>query len=404
MDTQSGLSMYQTYSRKILVKENSSNSDDCASIQGSSKDSDGKSPLLGGSACESPVNRSPPEKVNIVERCSSGSLEEGSPVQNKQNGTKQQNAGTRRKISFEQTKCVGSPSSSESERESSRNRSHQRLSKKYSSSDSIARRSPPDDYIKKSIGSPVTTTETGKLSTVTRKIEVKPARFTYPTTSKCDYFTNTPQPPTPEGPRFVQEGTQLTFTHPGVQNDILKNLYSLQMRGDMCDVLIRVEGVDFKCHKIVLSAACPYFADLFKEIKSVRMDRLILEGLSAQSVAAMIGYFYMARLIVDVDDVEELLESAYYFKTNEVVQLCIDYLEINLAVYNCFTFYELAIRHNIKDFRIKTFRYICWNFKSVVKEPRFHEISIEVLQQIISSTQVKVKAEEEVNIYKIDDV
>lgn len=45
---------------------------------------------------------------------------------------------------------------------------------------------------------------------------------------------------------------------------------------------------------------------------------------------------------------------------------------------------------------MKSFRYICWNFKSIVKEESFYQVEGEVLKQIISSQQVKVKAEQEV--------
>lgn len=235
-----------------------------------------------------------------------------------------------------------------------------------------------------------------KSPTITRTIEVKPARFTRPTSSRSDYYSNTSDLSTSDVPRFLQDGTQLIFSHPGVQNAFLSNLYALQMRGDMCDVLIRVEGIDFKCHKIVLAAACPYFSDLFKDNKSVRIDRLILEGLSSQSIEAMICYFYTARLIVDADDVEEVLESAYYLRMTDVVYLCIDYLDNNLNVHNCLSIYELAVRHYIQELRSKVFNYICLNFKSVAEEPRFQEISVDMLYQIISNTQVKVEAEEEV--------
>ena len=143
-------------------------------------------------------------------------------------------------------------------------------------------------------------------------------------------------PPTPEGTKFQQSGTQLTYTHPGVQSDTLQNLYGQQMRGEMCDVLIRVENVDFKAHKIVLAAACPYFSNLFKDVRTVRIDRLILEGLTAQSVAAMIGYFYLAKLIIDAEDVEELLEAAYYFKVymcllDNILSICQSFKQRNVS-------------------------------------------------------------------------
>ena len=126
--------------------------------------------------------------------------------------------------------------------------------------------------------------------------------------------TESMMPSTPEGPRFSQDGTQLTYTHPGVQMEVIQKLYTFQTQGFICDVVMRVEGVDFKAHKIVLAASSPYFSDLFRKINTVRTDRLILQGLKPQSVAAMLGYFYMAKLIIDVDDVEELLDAAYYFQ------------------------------------------------------------------------------------------
>ncbi|XP_066923791.1 kelch-like protein 3 [Clytia hemisphaerica] len=203
-------------------------------------------------------------------------------------------------------------------------------------------------------------------------------------------------PPTPDGPRFRQDGSQLTYTHPGVQAELIEKLHSFQTQGFNCDVLMRVGGVDFKAHKIVLAASSPYFATLFRKMNSIRTDRLILEGLQPQSVAAMLGYFYLAKLTIDEEDVEELLDAAHYFQTNEVIKLCTDHLEFQLGLKNCFQIFSIADRHQIDRLKLKSFRYICWNFKSIVKEESFFSIDGELLIQIITSDQVKVKAEEEV--------
>lgn len=80
----------------------------------------------------------------------------------------------------------------------------------------------------------------------------------------------------------------------------------------------------------------------------------------------------------------------------EVVKLCTDYLELQLGLHNCFTFYQIALRHNIEVLRLKTFRYICWNFKSIIKEKRFLEINGDILLEVVSSKEVKVKSEEEI--------
>ena len=149
---------------------------------------------------------------------------------------------------------------------------------------------------------------------VTKNISVS---YTKPQSSLPSNSGSLPVPPTPEGPRFSQDGSMLTYTHPGVQNETLKRLHVFHTKGTLCDVVIRVGDIDFKAHKIVLAAASSYFSELFKDIKKVRIDRLILEGLSAHAVASMIGYFYLAQLIIDVEDVEELLDAAYYFQVSE---------------------------------------------------------------------------------------
>ncbi|XP_057316394.1 kelch-like protein diablo [Hydractinia symbiolongicarpus] len=236
---------------------------------------------------------------------------------------------------------------------------------------------------------PLSPTNTGQGANV---ILVKPA----PKPKQVWLQANHIVPPTPEGPKFQQNGSSLTYTHPGVQDDMLQKLNALRTTGELCDVVIKVQGIEFRAHKIVLSSSCAYFAELFKNIKTVRIDRLILEGLTAHSVAAMLGYFYLAKLIIDAEDIEELIDAAYYFKSSEVIQLCTDYLQLNLNIHNCYNYYKVSAKHDIKGLRAKTFRFLCWNFNSIVKERPFLEIDVEHLIQVISSSSVKVKSEEEV--------
>ncbi|XP_064496734.1 kelch-like protein 10 [Pseudopipra pipra] len=97
----------------------------------------------------------------------------------------------------------------------------------------------------------------------------------------------------------------------------------LRLEGTFCDVIIRVNGVEFKAHKLILSCQSTYFRTLFTST-----DKMVYEipGVSAEMMGLIIDYAYTGTVPITEDNVESLLAAADQFGVKGIVNLCCEFL------------------------------------------------------------------------------
>lgn len=73
----------------------------------------------------------------------------------------------------------------------------------------------------------------------------------------------------------------MTFSMPKYSMDVLKMMYMMRSHHMLTDVILEVEKELFHVHKVVLSAASPYFKAMFTGgLKESEMSHVKLQGVS----------------------------------------------------------------------------------------------------------------------------
>ncbi|XP_067281820.1 kelch-like protein 10 [Pseudorasbora parva] len=168
----------------------------------------------------------------------------------------------------------------------------------------------------------------------------------------------------------------------------------VRLEGEHTDVIINVNGKEFKAHKIILCGCSPYFRDLF----STRWtnEKHDIQGISSDTMSLIIQYAYAGAVQISEENVLELLVAADQFLVSDLVEACCKFLESILCLQNCigicmFTkhFYSCSKLHrNAKLYTLQHFGEV----QQASEE--FLELSLEHLWEMIGQDELNVKKEE----------
>ncbi|XP_067312568.1 kelch-like protein 10 [Pseudorasbora parva] len=170
----------------------------------------------------------------------------------------------------------------------------------------------------------------------------------------------------------------------------------VRSEGEHTDVIIKVNGEEFKAHKIILCGCSPYFRDLFSTQCSAEKHSYDIEGISSDTMSLFIKYAYAGNVHISEENVAELLVAADQFLVSDLVDACCKFLEANLSLQNCigicmFTgqFYSCSNLHR------KAKRYALQHFEGVQQESEeFLKLSLEHLVEMIDQDELNAKNEE----------
>lgn len=92
-------------------------------------------------------------------------------------------------------------------------------------------------------------------------------------------------------------------------------LNDLRYKGELCDAVIKLDGVSFLVHRNILSACSSYFKALFtsKGFHTqvlARPQEVVLTGISADVLGFLIDYAYGRSVLLTPGNVQDILHAA----------------------------------------------------------------------------------------------
>ncbi|XP_078571593.1 kelch repeat and BTB domain-containing protein 2-like [Branchiostoma floridae x Branchiostoma japonicum] len=174
----------------------------------------------------------------------------------------------------------------------------------------------------------------------------------------------------------------------------LETVDDLQKAGVLQDVILEVEGRQFPCHRLVLSAASPYFRAMFtSDMAESRQKTVVLQGLDAGMFEEILSYIYSGTLHVSLDKVQPLYQAADLLQLNYVRNTCSSYMAMNVECSTCVDLYKFADFFALVNVRKSCLRCIDRNFFEVASSKEFCSLSVNQLTEIISHDKLDVKDE-----------
>ncbi|XP_019634496.1 PREDICTED: kelch-like protein 18 [Branchiostoma belcheri] len=168
----------------------------------------------------------------------------------------------------------------------------------------------------------------------------------------------------------------------------------LQKDGILQDVILEVEERWFPCHRLVLSAASPYFRAMFtSDMAESRQKTVILQGLDADTFEEILSYIYSGTLHVSMDRVQPLYQAADLLQLDYVKDICSSYMAMNVEHSTCVDLYKFADVFSAKIVWKVCLQWIAKHFTEVTSSKEFCSLSVDQLTEIISHDELEVNEE-----------
>ncbi|XP_078572540.1 kelch repeat and BTB domain-containing protein 2-like isoform X2 [Branchiostoma floridae x Branchiostoma japonicum] len=168
----------------------------------------------------------------------------------------------------------------------------------------------------------------------------------------------------------------------------------LQKAGVLQDVVLEVKGRRFPCHRLVLSAASPYFRAMFtSDMAESRQKKVVLQGLDADMFGEILSYIYSGTLHVSLDKVQPLYQAADLLQLDYVRDTCSSYMAMNVERSTCVDLYKFADVFSVETVQKGCLQLIYRNFVEIASSEDFCSLSVNQLTEIISHDELDVKEE-----------
>ncbi|XP_078572259.1 kelch repeat and BTB domain-containing protein 2-like isoform X2 [Branchiostoma floridae x Branchiostoma japonicum] len=168
----------------------------------------------------------------------------------------------------------------------------------------------------------------------------------------------------------------------------------LQKAGVLQDVVLEVEGRRFPCHRLVLSAASPYFKAMFtSDMAESRQKTVVLQGLDAGMFGEILSYIYSGTLHVSLDKLQPLYQAADLLQLDYVRDTCSSYMAMNVERSTCVDLYMFANAFSVDIVQNDCLQLIHKHFVEVASSKEFCSLSVNQLTEIISHDELDVEEE-----------
>uniref|UniRef100_T1IKY9 Kelch-like protein diablo n=1 Tax=Strigamia maritima TaxID=126957 RepID=T1IKY9_STRMM len=175
----------------------------------------------------------------------------------------------------------------------------------------------------------------------------------------------------------------------------LRKMEAYLIKRQLCDVTLVAGSRRIPAHRLVLSAACDYFAAMFtNDVREATQEEVAMKDVDADALWALIHYCYTGKIELREDSVETLLSTACLLQLNEVVEASCAFLMKQLHPSNCLGIRLFADTQGCLELFRVAHNYTTENFIEVICNQEFLLLPADEVCKLLASDDLNVPNEE----------
>ena len=189
------------------------------------------------------------------------------------------------------------------------------------------------------------------------------------------------------------------FTHEvkTLFRDSFKTLLEFYESGHLCDVELKVGSKSFKCHRTVLACASLYFRAMFtSEMAESKQGVVTIYDIDENAMEKLIRFAYTSKISLSTENVQSILYASSILQIEAVAQACCEFMKTHLHPTNCVDVRNFAEQHNRVELMKTVDEYILDHFLEIMGNSEFKNMSLTLLERLVSSPDLHVENEEQV--------
>ena len=187
------------------------------------------------------------------------------------------------------------------------------------------------------------------------------------------------------------------YKYEGHSGEVLSQLAKLRARGELCDIVIRIQGREFQAHKLILISCSLYFRAMFLSgMAESRQQSVELQGVDPNAFEAILEMFYTGKVCISKENVQAILSAASIFQIVHLQDACSEYLKKQLLPSNCLGIRAFAEAHGCSTLVEYALKHAVSRFTEVVVCEEFLGLSVDQVLELLSRDDLRVHSEEEV--------
>nr|XP_020033562.1 kelch-like protein 7 isoform X3 [Castor canadensis] len=187
----------------------------------------------------------------------------------------------------------------------------------------------------------------------------------------------------------AREEAKLLAGFMGVMNNMRK-------QKTLCDVILMVQERKIPAHRVVLAAASHFFNLMFTtnmlESKSFEVE---LKDAEPDIIEQLVEFAYTARISVNSNNVQSLLDAANQYQIEPVKKMCVDFLKEQVDASNCLGISVLAECLDCPELKATADDFIHQHFTEVYKTDEFLQLDVKRVTHLLNQDTLTVRAEDQ---------
>lgn len=180
----------------------------------------------------------------------------------------------------------------------------------------------------------------------------------------------------------------------------IQNLAEMGLSGEMADLDVIVQGRVFPCHRIILSAASPYFRAMFNSgMMESQKGQVELPEVTKEIFEIIRTFIYTGNIETEKitgDNVAQILHATALYELPPMQEECEKMLGEEINNDNCLMLFKTSRMYNCKYLFDKCRPFIMEGFNGIWKCDEFNTLHIEDLDSIVRDDELVPVDEEQI--------